>query len=33
MQFIKPGVNINFVGNKNIAFILSMVMVVVSIFS
>jgi preprotein translocase subunit SecF len=31
MQFIKPGININFIGKRKIAFALSVVMIVVSI--
>ncbi len=33
MQFIKPGININFIGKRKIAFVLSLVMIVISIGS
>lgn len=33
MQFIKPGININFIGKKRIAFIVSVVMISISIAS
>jgi preprotein translocase subunit SecF len=33
MQFIKPGININFIGRKNIAFILSGAMILITFFS
>ncbi len=33
MQFIKPGININFIGKRKIAFVLSLVMILISIGS
>ncbi|NOQ20675.1 MAG: protein translocase subunit SecF, partial [Desulfobacterales bacterium] len=33
MQFIKPGININFVGKRKIAFMLSLAMILISIAS
>ena len=33
MQFVKPGVNINFIGRRKIAFIVSAVMLTISIAS
>ncbi len=33
MQFIKPGININFIGKKNIAFIMSSILILLSISS
>ncbi len=33
MQFIKPGINLNFIGKKNIAFIVSLIMILISIAS
>lgn len=33
MQFIKPGININFVGKRKIAFVLSLAMILISIAS
>ena len=32
MEFIKPGININFIGRRNIAFTLSAMMIIVTIF-
>jgi preprotein translocase subunit SecF len=32
MQFIKPGINIDFIGKRNIAFALSLAMIVITIF-
>jgi preprotein translocase subunit SecF len=31
MQFIKPGINIDFIGKRKIAFVFSLVMILVSI--
>jgi preprotein translocase subunit SecF len=31
MQFIKPGINIDFIGKRKIAFVLSLVMILISI--
>ena len=33
MQFIKPGINIDFIGKRKIAFVLSLVMILISIGS
>ena len=32
MQFIKPGININFIGKRKLAFILSLAMIIATIF-
>ena len=33
MQFIKPGINIDFIGRRKIAFILSLAMILITIAS
>ncbi|MBW2660528.1 MAG: protein translocase subunit SecF, partial [Deltaproteobacteria bacterium] len=33
MQFIKPNININFIGNRKIAFSISIIMIVISMVS
>ena len=33
MQFIKPGININFIGRRKVAFVVSLAMILITIAS